>query len=131
MLGEAKRTENPGFGTITHENSFFVIATSFTWTNRCLFRQKGFHLAIFLIPIQPFRSFQMSDFTKVHKQVLLFLMAFLGFSSVIAQNLAPNPSFEVYTYCPVGPGSGALPATPWRAASNGSPDYFNTCAVFS
>ncbi len=46
-----------------------------------------------------------------------------------SQNLAPNPSFEVYTYCPVGVGGvGNLPAAPWRSATNGTPDYFNACA---
>lgn len=48
-----------------------------------------------------------------------------------AQNKAPNPSFEDFEYCPVGVGAvGLLPCRPWRSLNNGTPDYFNACAVF-
>ncbi len=48
--------------------------------------------------------------------------------SLFAQNLAPNPSFETYTTCPLGLGmGGALPAVPWLSPITTS-DYFNGCA---
>ncbi len=53
----------------------------------------------------------------------------LSFFLLSSQNLAPNPSFETYDACPSGPGSGApLPCIPWKWASQGTPDYFNSCA---
>lgn len=59
--------------------------------------------------------------------LLIILFVFHG----QAQNKAPNPSFEDYEYCPVGVGAvGMLPCSPWRSLNNGTPDYFNACAVF-
>jgi gliding motility-associated-like protein len=47
-----------------------------------------------------------------------------------SQNLIPNPSFEVYTTCPISFGTGGpLPCTPWTCATAGSCDYFNACAT--
>ena len=49
--------------------------------------------------------------------------------SGIAQNLAPNPSFETYTTCPTSYGNGGpLQCTPWSSATDGTSDYFNECA---
>lgn len=49
---------------------------------------------------------------------------------VIAQNLAPNPSFEVYTTCPTNYSiGGPLEATPWTSGNGASPDYYNACCV--
>ncbi|HJW29585.1 MAG TPA: hypothetical protein VJ508_10095, partial [Saprospiraceae bacterium] len=46
-----------------------------------------------------------------------------------AQNLVPNSSFEVFTFCPPGFGSGGpLQATPWQSGSGGTSDYLNVCA---
>lgn len=54
-----------------------------------------------------------------------------------AQNLVPNPSFELYTSCPTGigsvaysPGYTSFPTVKsWvNPLSNGTADYFNTCA---
>lgn len=45
-----------------------------------------------------------------------------------SQNLAPNPSFEVYSICPPGVNTGnTLECTPWTSPYNTS-DYFNGCA---
>lgn len=48
-------------------------------------------------------------------------------SSVTAQNLVQNPSFETYTSCPTTSSQVAL-ATPWNTAQN-SPEYLNSCSV--
>ncbi len=42
-----------------------------------------------------------------------------------AQNLVPNPSFEVFTSCPYQAGD-IDKANGWTSLC-GSPDYFNTC----
>jgi hypothetical protein len=62
----------------------------------------------------------------------IFYMALLlcKFVDAGAQNLVPNPSFEIYTACP--PGLGYIPySTGWDRPINhmGSVDYYNTCAV--
>lgn len=51
-------------------------------------------------------------------------------TSASAQNLVPNPSFEIYDHCPpptLGIG-GPLEAIPWISAGPGTADYFNGCA---
>jgi hypothetical protein len=55
-----------------------------------------------------------------------FLIATLRCFELSAQNLVPNPSFETYTACPTG-SSQLNKATPW-VGTNGSSDYFNSCA---
>jgi OOP family OmpA-OmpF porin len=47
----------------------------------------------------------------------------------VAQNLVPNPSFEVHTGCPTGFSEITL-ATPWFQATAGTCDYFNSCNQF-
>src|SRR3990172_39296 len=43
------------------------------------------------------------------------------------QNLVPNPSFETYLNCPVGPGE-TNQAAPWlQPTSAGTSDLFNVC----
>ncbi len=58
-------------------------------------------------------------------------LVFLGIVSTIgAQNLVDNYSFEVLTNCPEGYGAaGPSIAPPWEAPSFGTPDIFNTCAT--
>ena len=64
------------------------------------------------------------------RPVFLFAALLLSTSSVFAQNIAPNPSFETYTNCPVGFGQGGpLPAIPWASATLGTSDYFHECAA--
>lgn len=49
--------------------------------------------------------------------------------SLQAQNLAPNPSFEKFSYCPVNFNQGQMEiVTDWRQASMGTADYFNGCS---
>ena len=61
-------------------------------------------------------------------KLYLFLLLCCG-SIAGAQNLIPNPSFEYYSSCPVGPRSGAaglVICNDWVSA-NWSPDYYNAC----
>jgi len=47
-----------------------------------------------------------------------------------AQNLVPNPSFEILTNCPTSyGGSGATIAPPWWSPSYSTPDIFNVCST--
>ena len=58
---------------------------------------------------------------------IVFLFGSIFFSSKMnAQNLVPNPSFEIYDTCPHG-GNEVQNATGWRTIYN-SPDYFNSCS---
>jgi hypothetical protein len=43
-----------------------------------------------------------------------------------AQNLVPNPSFEIHSSCPNNASQMNL-ATPWYAPTAGTSDYFNSC----
>jgi len=45
-------------------------------------------------------------------------------------NLVPNGNFESHTTCPQSGGQIAL-ATPWFAATDGTCDYYNSCALIS
>lgn len=47
-------------------------------------------------------------------------------SSVDAQNLVPNPSFETFSSCPTNYGQLTL-AIPWIAPTNDNSDLFNVC----
>ena len=50
-----------------------------------------------------------------------------GICPIDAQNIVPNPSFETYTNCPTGLGTGNLECTPWVTPTLGTEDYFNAC----
>ncbi len=67
--------------------------------------------------------------TPLYRSECLILLIVVGVSSfVFGQNLVPNPSFEIYSTCPTGFGSGGpLQAVPWQSGSLGSADYFNEC----
>jgi hypothetical protein len=45
-----------------------------------------------------------------------------------AQNLVPNPGFEIRSGCPSAPGQFRL-VDSWISPNNGSPDYFNECSI--
>lgn len=64
----------------------------------------------------------------IQRLTLLFLVWVWG-GSLGAQNLVPNPGFELFTACPNFPLFSFCQS--WTVPSNhmGSPDYFNTCAV--
>lgn len=58
--------------------------------------------------------------------VIVFIL--FGSDLVKAQNLVPNPDFEVYTTCPSLPDQLSYGA-PWFNANIGTPDLFNGCAT--
>ena len=58
-------------------------------------------------------------YTLVLNFILLITLSF-------AQNLVPNPSFETYTSCPVGPGE-ITNATGWNNPDTSTADYYNVC----
>jgi hypothetical protein len=59
---------------------------------------------------------------------ILLILTLLGYYSW-SQNLLPNPSFEIYTTCPIQYNTGGpLQCTPWVPATGGTSDYFNACA---
>jgi hypothetical protein len=57
---------------------------------------------------------------------VLFLLVVAG--PVSAQNLAPNPGFEIYTACPNN-NSQVTFAPPWNAPTTGTPDYLQACST--
>jgi len=71
-------------------------------------------------------------FSLFHSTIIRVVLCCIGISSIsplLAQNLVPNPSFEVYTTCPAGGGSGgAMLCPPWISPI-GDCDYFNSCAI--
>ena len=58
-------------------------------------------------------------------KLLLFILIGIGLN---AQNLVPNPSFEIHSICPVNPAD-LSPLTSWYPMQGhyGTPDYFNSC----
>ena len=61
-----------------------------------------------------------------------FLFTILFFCTLLtinAQNLVPNPSFEIYDTCPNNYGGNNL-SNGWYPFSS-SPDYFNACSINS
>jgi len=61
----------------------------------------------------------------------VFLNTILFPWNVCAQNLIPNPDFEMHTNCPTGVGTGVpLPCIPWVDATLGSScDFFDECST--
>lgn len=75
------------------------------------------------------RTFQASSFITASATLLAILLT-LPEATVQAQNLVDNPSFEVYSTCPINYGTGgALEAYPWMSGGQGSADYLNECAT--
>ena len=58
---------------------------------------------------------------------VLFLMNTYTSGGLIAQNLVPNPNFELYDDCPPYPGQIQL-ATDWDAPNSNTTDYFHRCS---
>ena len=65
------------------------------------------------------------------KRLLALFLALVSAWNLPAQNLVPNPSFELFTSCPTFPLFSFCQL--WTVPINhmGSPDYFNTCATGS
>jgi hypothetical protein len=62
--------------------------------------------------------------------VLTPMMMLLLVPVVAAQNLVPNPSFEIMLTCPTGVSQISL-ATPWTPGNMFPPDYFHSCTSSS
>jgi len=61
---------------------------------------------------------------------LLMMVGPSSSTSAQAQNLVPNPSFELYTACPIGPvGIDLFRAASWTLPTGGSSDYYHSCAT--
>jgi len=56
-----------------------------------------------------------------------FFTAFILANFCNGQNLVPNPSFENFISCPIGPGE-MQKLSDWFNTNNASPDYFNACS---
>lgn len=66
---------------------------------------------------------------KIKKKIFFLLLPLLfAFSSLQAQNLVLNPSFEDTVHCPTGP-SQLYNTKFWITPTTASPDYFNVCSV--
>jgi gliding motility-associated-like protein len=63
---------------------------------------------------------------KLQYILLFFILA--GYKPAQAQNLVPNPSFEIYTSCPTVPSGNIYLAAPWFNPTVTSPDYFHSCS---
>src|SRR3990172_11012185 len=51
-------------------------------------------------------------------------------TSAQAQNLVPNPSFELYTACPIGlTGIDLFRAASWSLPTEGTSDYYHNCST--
>ena len=62
------------------------------------------------------------------KYILSIIVLSIVVKHNYAQNLVPNPSFEIYSSCPTTFSQTSL-AAPWYDPTAGSSDYFNACAV--
>jgi len=62
------------------------------------------------------------------KKLLLFFIILCGSLIINAQNLVPNPSFEIYDTCPNSTNQ-VYRATGWNIDINSS-DYYNSCATY-
>lgn len=61
------------------------------------------------------------------RQVLLVLLICFGISiGVSAENLIPNPGFELYSRCPKGLGE-LNRLEEWTSPNGGTPDFFSAC----
>ncbi len=71
--------------------------------------------------------------TKIRRSGMLCILQLMcmvvAMSTTISQNLAPNPDFEYYQFCPTNFAvTSYISCTPWRSATWGTCDYFNVCA---
>ncbi len=66
----------------------------------------------------------------VAKYTYCLLLAFFWCNTtLLAQNLIPNPSFEQYDACPARLGTFESDVTHWSTPTKGSTDYFNSCST--
>ncbi len=62
-----------------------------------------------------------------NKILISIIFSFSIFSSLFSQNLVPNPSFEIFTNCPLGPSTLGTDVPPWSTPDTATPDYYNSC----
>ena len=62
------------------------------------------------------------------KKIILLIIFYSLLSTIKAQNLVPNWSFEDTTQCPNSGGQINF-AAPWYNPNTASPDYFNQCGT--
>lgn len=65
----------------------------------------------------------------MRKLILLQFALLCAFGNAEAQNLLPNPSFELYGLCPIATNKLNNSNITWYKYTNATPDYFNTCAL--
>jgi OmpA-OmpF porin, OOP family len=65
------------------------------------------------------------------RSIILLFFGVTGFSSAVAQNLIPNPGFEVYSGCPGGHTErrAEFRVHDWTSANDGTPDHFHECST--
>jgi len=68
---------------------------------------------------------------KYHITPICYVLIFITllFNNLWAQNLVPNPSFETFTNCPLGPGQLMGNVQSWSTPDTASPDYYNSCYI--
>ena len=67
-------------------------------------------------------------FTHICRRIV-FLACIFPFG-VLAQNLIPNPGFEVYRNCPRHLGNFRHDVALWTTPTEGSTDYFHLCSQY-
>ncbi|MBI3501838.1 MAG: T9SS type A sorting domain-containing protein [Bacteroidetes bacterium] len=78
--------------------------------------------------LHPAMSGTRSLFSNTVLQFSLFVFFVLFRFSMIAQNLVPNPSFEIFDTCPNAQGQ-IIHAIGWKNFNQYSPDYYNMCST--
>jgi hypothetical protein len=63
---------------------------------------------------------------KITQLLIFSILCMTG--SGYAQNMVPNPSFELYDTCPYSSGQISF-AYPWQGVTTNSSDYFNACGT--
>lgn len=72
----------------------------------------------------------MRNFTLKYFRICFFSIAIFFSSSLLAQNLVPNPSFEQYNFCPYTSDMVRLGAVIGWTNYSCTPEYYNSCATW-
>jgi len=76
--------------------------------------------------MQPFWSNYSHKIKFIIMRISILISSLFFFISFFAQNLVPNPSFEINTGCPIGPGE-ITNVTGWSNPDTATADYFHSC----
>lgn len=68
----------------------------------------------------------MKIISKRYRCAIALMLPLMFSLASIGQNLVPNPSFEQYSACPIGPGE-INNVLFWATPDSASPDYYNSC----